>query len=121
MLSRDPHRDATSRLCPFNAASYLAGLPHLGKAEFRPFAPAAILKRPIPQSSYSDGLGPWPYMWVDDAEQLACLSDAFRDLVSLTVVTQPGFRPSRDDASYFKDHYIFDLSLGFPRLSARVL
>jgi hypothetical protein len=121
MLSCDPHRDATSLLCPFNAASYLAGLPHLGKVECRSTAPAAIFRRPIPNSSYCDGLGPWPYAWVDNAEELAALCDAFSDLVSLTIVTQPGFRPPRDDASYFKDHYIFDPSLGFPHLSARAL
>lgn len=87
----------------------------------RPSAPIAILKRPIPQSPYCDGLGPWPYMWVDHAEQIASLCDAFKDFVSLTIVTQPGFRPPRNDAGFFKDHYIFDPSLGFPSLSARAV
>jgi hypothetical protein len=40
--SHDPHQAAT-RLCPFNAASYLAGPLHLGKVECDPWRRLLVL------------------------------------------------------------------------------
>jgi len=87
----------------------------------RPSAPSAVLRRPIPGSPRFDGLGPWPYMWLEHLRQIAELSEAHPDLVTLTAVKQPGFRPTGAaiDAIYFKDHYLYDPSLGFPVLSKR--
>lgn len=52
---------------------------------------------------------------------IAELSEAHCDLVTLTAVTQPdsGRLAQRSTASIFKDHYLYDPSLGFPVLSKR--
>jgi Acetyltransferase (GNAT) domain len=39
--------------------------------------------------------------------------------LTLTVVTQPGFRPACEAAAYFKDHYLYDPSRAFPALSKK--
>jgi hypothetical protein len=112
---------AARHFCPFNSHAYLSCLTHLGEVDTRPSAPSAVLRRPIPGSPRFDGLGPWPYMWLERPQQIAELSEAHSDRVTLTAVTQPGFRPTgaATDAIYFKDHYLYDPSLGFPILSKR--
>lgn len=107
--------------CPFNSGAYLSGLPHLGDVVSDPSAPSAILRRAIPGTSRFDGLGPWPYMWVDGARQLADFEDAFPELVTVAALTQPGFRPAgkRSDPVRLRDHYIYDPALAFPELSRR--
>lgn len=107
--------------CPFNSPLYLAGLPHLGSVESPPSGPVPILRRPVPGTSRFDGLGAWPYMWIDTPDQIAALAEAFRHLLTVTAVTQPGFRPPLhgSDIGYFKDHYLYDPSRAFPDLSKK--
>lgn len=107
--------------CPFNRVDYVSSLTHLGQVELRPSAPAAILRRPISGSRHFDGLGLWPYMWIHGTRQVEELYEAFRDLVTLTLVTQPGHRPvcRDDDAVLFKKHFIFDPSLRLPEFGRR--
>jgi hypothetical protein len=107
--------------CPFNRMDYVSGLTHLGQVELRTTAPAAILRRPIAGSRHFDGLGPWPYMWISETRQAGDLYEAFHDLVTLTVVTQPGHRPvcRDDDGVLFKEHFIFDPSLQMLEFSKR--
>ena len=115
MLTRAP----TQIACPFNSPTYLTGLAHLGSVEFPPAAPALIVRRPVPGTSRFDGLGSWPYLWIDSADEISALSEAYRHLLTLTVVTQPGFRPACEAAAYFKDHYLYDPSRAFPALSKK--
>ena len=114
---------AASGVCPFNSRSYVASLSHLGEVAWRPSSPAAIIRRPVPRSDAFDGLGPWPYLWVNDPSDVETLRDAFADFLTLTFVTQPGFRPhSQDsDALHLKDHFIYDPALPFPEFSKRTL
>jgi len=115
MLKRAP----TLIACPFNSPIYLSGLAHLGSVEFPPAAPAPILRRPVPGTFRCDGLGSWPYLWIDSADEISALSDAYSHLLTLTVVTQPGFRLAHESAAYFKDHYFYDPSRAFPALSKK--
>lgn len=115
MLTRAP----TEIDCPFNSPIYLSGLAHLGSVEFPPEAPAPILRRPVPGTSRFDGMGSWPYVWIDTRDEISALSEAYRHLLTLTVVTQPGFRPACEAAAYFKDHYLYDPSRAFPALSKK--
>ena len=115
MLTRAP----TQIDCPFNSPIYVSGLAHLGSMEFPPAAPAPILRRPVPGTSRFDGLGSWPYLWIDTRDEISALSEAYRHLLTLTVVTQPGFRPACEAAAYFKDHYLYDPSRAFPALSKK--
>jgi len=80
-----------------------------------------VLRRSIPGSPLFDGLGPWPYMSVTRSDDIPALSDAFADLVTLTVVTQPGYRPSpeRGDVVHLKQHFLFDPGRPFPTLSRK--
>lgn len=107
--------------CPFNAASYAAGLPHLGSVEVSPSAPAAILRRSVTGTPHFDGLGPWPYLWIETPDQVTALARAFPHLLTVTAVTQPGFRPLRhgSEVGYFKDHYLYDPARPFPSLSKK--
>ena len=107
--------------CPFNSRTYLSGLAHLGRVETRAGAPFTLLKRPIEGTNRCDGLGAWPYVFIGRDERLAALAKAFGDLVTLTLVTQPGYRPSGKvgNAIRFKDHYIYDPARASPSLSKR--
>ena len=107
--------------CPFNSAAYLSALAHLGSVQTRTRAPFPILKRPVQATQHFDGLGAWPFVCVDRDEELKALVEAFGDLITLTLVTQPGYRPrgARGNALRFKDHFIFDPSRPYPPLSKR--
>jgi hypothetical protein len=107
--------------CPFNSKAYLSGLAHLGSAQARAGAPFPVLKRAIQRTPYRDGLGAWPYVFVGRDVDLAALPQAFSDLITLTLVTQPGYRPrgERGNPLRFKDHFIFDPSRPYPSLSKR--
>jgi hypothetical protein len=49
-------------------------------------------------------------MWLDRPQQIAELSEAYGDLVTLTTVTQPGFQPSGvGDAIYRSPVYLLRL------------
>lgn len=121
MPSRWPQPAAAPPSCPFNREEYAAGLRHLGQPDLRPGAPGAMLRRQIDSSTRFDGLGPWPYLWIDDDQQLSDLRGVFRDLVTLTIVTQPGYRPgsSIEDTVFFKEHYVFDPGRQFPEMSKK--
>jgi hypothetical protein len=58
-------------------------------------------------------------VWIDNEADIADLRAAYRDFVTLTLVTQPGYRPAAAErnAVFFKDHYVFDPSREFPQLS----
>lgn len=107
--------------CPFNSKAYLSSLAHLGSVEIRAGAPFPVLKRPIEGTECRDGLGAWPYVLVEHDEQLEALTEAFSDLVTLTLVTQPGFRPlcQKSNAIRFKEHYVFDPARPYPTLGRR--
>jgi hypothetical protein len=79
------------------------------------------LRRPIPGTPHVDGIGPWPYLWIEGAADIDALYNDFRDLVTLTVVTQPGLVPQArgDDAVLLKQHFIYDPSRPEPPLSRR--
>ena len=110
---------ATSLDCPFNSPIYVSGLAHLGSMEFPPEAQAPILCRPVPGTSRFDRLGLWPYLLIRHKDEITALSEAYRHLLTLTVVTQPGFRPACETAAYLKDHYLYDPSRAFPALSKK--
>jgi hypothetical protein len=80
-----------------------------------------VFRRPIPGTARSDGRGPWPYLWIEDDRDLEALYDGFRDLVTVTAVTQPGHVPRArgDDAVLLKQHFVFDPALPDPPLSRR--
>ena len=108
--------------CPFSSPAYLGGLAHLGEVEVHPVRSVAVLKRPIPGTAHHDGVGPWPYRWISAPEDVEALCEGFRNLVTLTVVTQPGWRPPKTsgrDVRLLKQHFVFDPSLPTPELSRR--
>jgi hypothetical protein len=110
-----------STTCPFHSEPYLSGFPHVGVVDKRVSAPVPMLRRAIPGSPYFDGLGPWPYMSVAGPGDIPAIADAFSDLVTLTIIAQPGYRPSpeRGNVVHLKHHFLFDPSLPFPALSKR--
>lgn len=107
--------------CPFNTLGYVAGLSHIGQPERNRAGTFHILRRLIPNSPLFDGMGPWPYLWIEDAATLAALRDDFRHFVSITVVAQPGFVPAVPfgEATLLKQHFVYDPRLPRPALSAR--
>lgn len=117
-----------SQTCPFNSLAYAAGQGHLGLPDSSSCTGLTILRRPVPPSAQvglgtdaADGIGPWPYVWIRGDEDLQSLHTDFPHLVTLSVVTQPGYRPPREavDAPALKDHYVYDPSLPAPRWSTR--
>jgi hypothetical protein len=107
--------------CPFSEPDYLQGLAHLGTEQRHASMMAAVLSRPIPGTPWSDGVGPWPYRWISDPAELEGFRDGFRDLITLTIVTQPGWLPPPGivDARFLKHHYVYDPTLPTPELSPR--
>lgn len=122
-LAARPVRPAEMALFPFNRLAYAEGLDNIGTPVLDPTRRVVLLKRPIPGSARFDGIGPWPYLWVDDGDDLAALRDGFADLVTVTAVTQPGFDPRgvdpSIDAALLKQHFVFDPLLPTPPLSKR--
>lgn len=108
---------------PFNRLAYAEGLDNIGRPLLDAASRVVVLKRPIPGSDRFDGAGPWPYLWISDAGDLAALRDEFCDLVTITAVTQPGLDPRSLDASLdavlLKQHFVFDPALPVPALSRR--
>jgi hypothetical protein len=115
----DNLRQATS--IPLNSLEYASALTHLGRAIAHDGSPSAILTRKIPNSILEDGLGPWPYMWINARSELISLRQIYRDLVTITLVTQPGYTPVLEDtdAVYLKDHFLYDPTLPDPTFSKR--
>ncbi|MFZ4654018.1 MAG: hypothetical protein ACOYLM_06550, partial [Methylococcaceae bacterium] len=108
-------------LCPFHADTYVKGLSTIGTPAAHRSGHFYILKRPIEGTPYYDGVGPWPYLYVEHDRMLDALRDDFQDLVTLTVVTQPGFIPRVTGLApiFLKEHYVFDPSRPIPTLSTR--
>lgn len=111
----------TGMPCPFNSVKYLAGLSNIGQPVRSACGHWALLKRDIHGTGLYDGVGPWPYLWVESGQELESIREAFSDLVTLTIVTQPGFVPELPDgvASLLKTHFVYDPSLPLPPLSKR--
>jgi len=107
--------------CPFNSLDYLSGLSNIGIPESNKAGNLTILRRRIPGTKLYDGIGPWPYFWVSHQDDINALHDDFSDLVSLTIITQPGLIPQRhiEDVSLFKQHFVYDPGLPTPKLSKR--
>jgi len=80
-----------------------------------------VLRRPVPETSLWDGVGPWPYLWVGGPSDLDALREDFPHLVTLTVVTQPGYVPKTrfGDAVLLKQHFVYDPALPPPVMSRR--
>lgn len=107
--------------CPFNTPAYAHGLAHVGTVQPDSRGQFAILRRAIPGTSRSDGISPWPYLWVTGPDMIEALHRDFRDLVTLTVLCQPGYVPAPGtcDATLLKHHFVYDPSLPRPVLSRR--
>ncbi|UIN34046.1 hypothetical protein [Methylobacterium oryzae] len=107
--------------CPFNTEVYAKALPNLGEVEMDPTFQLPVLRRRIPGTAYSDGVGPWPYLWIESDADIEKLYVGFRHLVTLSIVTQPGHVPKAkgDDAKFLKQHYVYDPGLPRRPLSRR--
>ncbi len=107
--------------CPFNTQAYAAGLGNIGTvAALRP-GRLPVLRRPIPGTGHFDGMGVWPYLWIDTPDDVASLEQDFPELVTVTAVTQPGYVPRghKGGVSLLKQHYVYDPARPAPELSAR--
>lgn len=93
----------------------------MGAVEVSPHGRLAILRRPIGETPFVDGISPFPYLWLAGPDDEASLFEDFRHLVTLTVITQPGYVPSAHAgaARLFKHHFSFDPRRPAPPLSAR--
>jgi hypothetical protein len=111
----------TPDVCPFNTAFYASGLQNIGTLGVSGHGQLPVLWRPIPGTRHFDGMGSWPYVWIEGQDDLASLRQDFPDLVTITAVTQPGYVPdSRQvDAVLLKQHYVYDPALPPRPLSAR--
>ncbi len=118
--SKEAPRSRRQVRCPFNTAAYVSGLANPDTVRVHPAGRFPILVRPIGGTDHRDGIGPWPYLWIEDDSDVAALCEDFGDLVTLTVVTQPGYVPDgRGDPILLKQHYVYDPRLPLPALSAR--
>ncbi len=110
--------------CPFSSTDYLSGLSNIGNVDQHPEWPLAVLRRGIPCTDHVDGVGPWPYRWITDDHDIDMLLEGFRHLVTLSVVTHPGWMPSqaitaKTEIRLLKQHYMFDPAKPTPALSRR--
>jgi hypothetical protein len=107
--------------CPFNSVFYTSGLGSIGEPEPDHSGRLSLLRRSIAGTALFDGMGSWPYQWIGGPEDIDCLYEDFRHLVSVTVVTQPGYVPRGrgEDAVLLKQHFVYDPALPTPPLSAR--
>ncbi len=115
------HQSDTTTPCPFNTEFYARGLSNIGEVEMDPTFRIPVLRRPIAGTTLSDGVGPWPYLWIENDSDIEKLYVSFRHLVTLSVVTQPGYIPKAQggDAKLLKQHYVYDPSLPRRPLSRR--
>ena len=112
--------------CPFSSIDYLEGLSNIGDIDRHPDLLHAVLRRGIPGTNLFDGVGPWPYCWISGKHDIEVFCHGFRHLVTLSVVTHPGWEPSRAitakaDFRLLKQHYVYDPSKPTPTLSKRAL
>lgn len=113
-------------LCPFSTVDYLHGLSNIGIVDQHPVLPVAVLRRQIPGTCNFDGVGPWPYRWISNESDIKIFTEGFRHLVSLCVVTHPGWKPSialagKVSIRPLKDHFVFDPEKPAPTLSRRAI
>lgn len=112
--------------CPFSSIDYLQGLSNIGVVEQHPTLPVAVLRRQIPETVAFDGVGPWPYRWISNESDIEGFIEGFRHLVTLSVVTHPGWEPSLVSArklkiQTLKNHFVFDPDKSTPQLSRRAI
>lgn len=107
--------------CPFNAVAYQSGLSNLGIPETAEDGRLSVLKREIAGRGLYDGIGPWPYLWIGSPRDIQVLREAFQHLVTLSVVTQPGYVPSESGSgsAFLKNHFVYDPALPPPKMSKR--
>lgn len=110
--------------CPFSHLDYLAGLANIGAVETHPERRIALLRRRIPGTDLCDGVGPWPYRRIARDDDIDVLLSGFPHLVTLSVVTHPGWVPPRAGAAraevrLLKQHYMYDPDKPPPPLSQR--
>jgi len=115
-----------SVLCPFSSVDYLQGLSNIGVVDQHAELPFAVLQRKIPDTCYFDGIGPWPYRWISNESDVEVFKEGFRHLVSLCVVTHPGWEPSlalsrKVNIQPLKDHFVYDPGKSSPKLSRRAI
>jgi hypothetical protein len=115
---------AMPMFCPFSSVDYLEGLSNIGTVDRHPELPYAVLQRRIPDTDHVDGVGPWPYRCVTNDHDIEVLRDGFPHLVTLSVVTHPGWTPSlpiaaSTDIRLLKQHCMFDPAKPAPALSRR--
>lgn len=115
-----------SVLCPFSTLDYLHGLSNIGDVDEHPVLPIAVLRRKIYSTCNFDGVGPWPYRWISEKSDIEVFTEGFQHLVSLCIVTHPGWKPSNALAKKvnirpLKDHFIFDPEKSTPTLSRRAI
>lgn len=109
-------------ICPFNTLEYASGLSNLGTSIPHHSGKFHLIKQAIPGSNQLfDGFGGIPYLWIENQEELRWISEDFRDLVSITLVTQPGFIPDAKlvDNQFLKYHFVFDPAEKRTELSSR--
>ena len=110
---------AAPTACLFNSREYARGLCHLGVPRTNEGSSITVLSRPTPDGGHVDGIGPWPYLWLDEAGEQALRRD-FWELVTVAAVSQPGYIPQADsDATLLKHHFGYDPALPRPKLSNR--
>lgn len=115
-----------SVLCPFSTVDYLHGLSNIGNVDQHAVLPVAVLRRKIYGTCNFDGMGPWPYRWISDESDIEVFTEGFRHLVTLCIVTHPGWKPSnahekKVNIRPLKDHFVFDPGKPTPQLSRRAV
>lgn len=107
--------------CFFNSLTYQEGLSNIGEAVADSLGRFHLIKRSIPGTDLFDGYGGVPYVWMDSAFQIEEWANAFPDLVTITLITQPGFEPigSGHPYAFLKNHFVHDPSLPRTQLSPR--
>jgi hypothetical protein len=115
-----------SHACPFNSPAYLSALTNLGELEVDINSEIPLLRRPIPGTTLYDGVGAWPYCWINSSQNIEDFIEHFSHLVTITIVAQPGFLPMQHKEKWrlFKQHFVYDPRLPMtplsPRASARL-
>ncbi len=107
--------------CIFNSPDYLRGLSSIGEVISDRSKRFHLLRRSIPDTELFDGFAGVPYFWMNSTEDIHEFACSFPDLVTITLVTQPGFKPidSRHPSQLLKNHFVFDPMLPRPQLSTR--
>lgn len=105
----------------FNRPDYAAAYP--GTFRYSEKLSSPVFIRRIPGLKYCDGRLPWPYIKVDERFEML-VKEACSDLVSVVGVLAPSEMcplptASPAEVTPFKDHYIYDPSVGPITLSGK--